>query len=56
MSVCSSNYSDISISLNGCEIPLEVAIDDTYKGIQSSINDSHCTLRSLVALIEQIRT
>jgi hypothetical protein len=52
MSVC-SNASDISVSINGYEIPVDIAIDDTFKGIQRSVNDSQCTLRSLIQLIEQ---
>jgi len=52
MSVC-SNMSDISVVLNGEEILIEKAIDDTFTGIQRYINNSQCSLRTLCQLIDQ---
>lgn len=49
----SSCMSEISVSINGEDVILEKAIDDVYKKLQQSLNDSQCVLRSLCSLLDQ---
>ena len=46
-SQASSVMSEISVSYNGEEMPLEDAIDDVFKQIQGHINQIHIELRNL---------
>ena len=43
----SSQMSEMSISMNGAEVNLEQAIDDTFKSLQSHLNSCQCGLRNL---------
>ena len=51
MSICSNASSMVSYA--GSEMPLDEAIDDIYKELQRSLNDSQVALRSLSMLQEQ---
>ena len=51
MSVCSM-MSEMSITLNGQERSLESAIDETYKELQKSLNNSQCSLRTLCQRVD----
>jgi len=44
--------SEMSITLNGQERSLESAIDETYKELQKSLNNSQCSLRTLCQRVE----
>lgn len=52
MSIASSCMSEVSVVLDGCEVILEQAIDDTFEGLQGHVNVTQCDLRSLCGLID----
>ncbi len=46
-SIC-SNMSHVTVSAFGQnDVPIDEAVDDIFKKIQSSINDLHCQIRQL---------
>jgi hypothetical protein len=47
VSSMASNMSERSVSVFGEEMPLDEAIDQIFKEIQSHINDMHCSIREL---------
>jgi hypothetical protein len=49
----SSIFSETSVSYNGQEVMLEVAIDDVFKKLQTFLNSLQCSLRTLCMLIDQ---
>ena len=48
-----SNQSEVSVSINGVEIPLDDAINSTFTGIQKHLNESQNNLRMLGTLLER---
>ena len=49
----SSCLSEVSVSINGQEIPLDDAINQTFSGIQRHLNESQNNLRMLGTLLER---
>ena len=49
MSIASSSASSVSVSLNGQEMDLEAALDETVRGLQQHLNMVQCRLRTLAA-------
>ena len=49
----SSMMSEVSISLNGVEQSLELAIDETFKSLQQNLNFCQCNLRNLATCEER---
>jgi hypothetical protein len=52
----SSQMSEMSISLNGEMIDLEVAVDETFKNLQECLNNTQCDLRNLASIDERNET
>ena len=52
----SSQMSEMSISLNGQEIMLEEAVDETFKDLQAFLNNTQCDLRNLASCDERNET
>ena len=52
MSICSA-MSDMSVSYYGEDVNLEEALDETFKKIQTFVNDCHYSVRSLAMSDEQ---
>ena len=52
----SSQMSEMSISLNGEEIMLEEAVDETFKNLQAFLNSTQCDLRNLASCDERNET
>ena len=53
MSVASSVMSTMSVSINGQEMMLETALDDTFKQLQSTLNGLHCSTRECCMVLDQ---
>ena len=51
-----SNMSDLSVVLNGSEIDVDTAINDTYREIQSHLNATQSQLRNLAQVEERSET
>ena len=49
MSIASSSASSVSVSLNGVEMPLEQALDETVRGLQGHLNMVQLHLRTLAS-------
>ena len=49
MSVASSSASSVSVTLNGKEMDLETALDETVRGLQQHLNMVQCHLRTLAS-------
>jgi hypothetical protein len=43
-----SNASELSVSYYGEELPLEQALDSSFKALQENLNNCHCTTREVV--------
>ncbi len=48
-----SQMSQMSVSYNGSEVPLEAALDDCFKRLQASLNNTHMDTRALAMVAEQ---
>lgn len=53
MSSLASNLSQMTVSVAGSEVPLEPYLDDVFNRLQQSLNNTHCSVRELVQLIER---
>ena len=55
MSVCSttSQMSQMSINFRGEEKQLEESLDQVFRDLQSNLNQSHCSIRSILQSDEQ---
>lgn len=53
MSVASSSISQMSVSYQGSEVPLEEALDDCFHRLQESLNQTHYDTRALGMLPDQ---
>ena len=51
-----SNMSDLSVVLNGEEVNIDDAINDTYREIQSHLNTTQSQLRNLAQVEERSET
>lgn len=51
-----SNMSDVSVVLNGEEIDIDTAINDTYRDIQGYLNTTQSQLRNLAQVGERSET
>ena len=51
-----SNMSDLSVVLNGEEVNIDEAINDTYREIQSHLNATQSQLRNLAQVEERSET
>lgn len=57
MSICSAmSEVSISISINGQEMTVDTAINDTFREIQSNLNDTQTKLRTLAQIEERSET
>ena len=45
--------SSMSVSMNGLEMELEPALDQVFMELQQNLNNSHCTVRSILQSEEQ---
>lgn len=52
----SSNMSDVSVVLNGEEVDIDTAINDTYRDIQGYLNTTQSQLRNLAQAGERSET
>ena len=52
----SSNMSDVSVILNGQEVDIDTAINDTYRDIQGYLNTTQSQLRGLAQVEERSET
>ena len=51
-----SNMSDVSVVLNGQEVDIDTAINDTYRDIQGYLNTTQSQLRNLAQVEERAET
>lgn len=53
MTSISSKMSMMSVSHRGDEVPLEEALDEIFRELQSNLNDTHCLMREIAMSEEQ---
>ena len=53
MSSINSAMSQMSVSYQGNEVPFEQAIDECFRDLQTHLNNTHCSVRSMGMLADQ---